>query len=207
MYKLKSLHYGKTETVSFSGKTLETAVRKKAIEVPIFLSKLGLVGDEQADKRYHGGEDRALCQYPYDHYAYWNDVFIHQDTTARFGENLTTIGMTEENTHIGDKFRFGEAIIQVSEPRVPCNTLSARYGVPDLVNRMAVTGYTGFLFRVLEEGMVSVHDEIVLVEQHPIQVSVSYVNDFMYHDRKNAKKREKVLAVDALSEKFRAQFK
>lgn len=206
MYKLHSLNFGKTQTVTFSGNTMETAVCKSAVEKPVFLSKLGLTGDEQADKRYHGGEDRALCQYPYDYYPYWDDIFQHQDRTARFGENLTTIGMTEENTHIGDIFQFGEAIIQVSEPREPCHTLSARFGVPDLVKRMATTGYTGFLFRVLQEGMVSAHDQIFLIEPHPMAVKVSYVNTFMYHDRKNEEKRTKILEIDALSEKFRAQF-
>lgn len=204
-FKLKSLHYGKTETITFLNKTMETAVRKKTMEEPIFLSKLGLIGDEQADKRFHGGEDRALCQYPYDYYPYWDDLFSHTDGTSRFGENLTTLGMTEDNTHIGDIFTFGEAVIQVSEPREPCSTIAARYGIPDLVKRMVTTGYTGFMFRVLKEGMVRVQDEIVLVEPHPMLVSVSFVNDFMYHDRKNKEKREKVLAVDALSVAFRAQ--
>ncbi|MDN4525131.1 MOSC domain-containing protein [Fictibacillus fluitans] len=202
-YPVQSLNAGKIETLTYGGKTFESAIRKEAVQERIFLSKIGLVGDEQAYK-HHGGEDKALCLYPQDYYPYWSDILSNFSQTALFGENITVKGLTEENAHIGDTFTYGEAVIQVSEPRNPCYKLAAKYDVPDMVVRMRDTGYTGFLFRVLKEGFVSPGDDLVLLEPHPAQVSVSLVNDVKFFDRFNQEKLERVLSVDALSEGIRA---
>ncbi|MFD0049411.1 MOSC domain-containing protein [Actinomycetes bacterium NPDC127524] len=201
-YQVISLNIGKVETLTYGGRTFESAIRKKSVQEPIFLSKTGLRSDEQ-DYKDHGGEDKALCLYPYDHYSYWSDV-LHFCDTALFGENLTVKGLKEDNAHIGDIFAFGEAVIQVSEPRNPCYKLAAKYQVPDMVIRMRDTGYTGFLLRVLKEGQVTPNDDLVLVEPHPEQVSVASVNDVKFFDRLNKDKLEKVVSVDALSESLRA---
>jgi MOSC domain-containing protein YiiM len=201
-YQVKSLNIGKVETLTYGNRTFESAIRKKSVQEPIFLSKTGLSSDEQAYKD-HGGEDKALCLYPYDHYSYWSEVF-HFSDTALFGENLTVEGLKEDNAHIGDIFAFGEAVIQVSEPRNPCYKLAAKYQVSDMVIRMRDTGYTGFLLRVLKEGLVTPNDDLVLLEPHPGQVSVSLVNNVKFFDRFNKEKLEKVLSVDALSESLRA---
>lgn len=97
-----------------------------------------------------------------------------------FGENLTVKGLKEDNAHIGDIYTFGEAVIQVSEPRNPCYKLAAKYEVPNMVIRMRDTGYTGFLLRVLKEGMVTSNDDLELLEEHPQQFSVSLVNDVKF---------------------------
>ena len=202
-YKVKSLNAGRIEELTYGTKTFKSAIRKQSIQQPVFLSKTGLVGDEQAYKD-HGGEDKALCLYPYDHYSYWKDILSNFSHTALFGENLTVAGLREDNAHIGDVFSFGESIIQISEPRNPCHKLAAKYDVPDLVIRVRDTGYTGFLFRVLKEGFVSLNDDLELIEQHPEQVTVSLVNDVKFFDRFNREKLEKILSVDALSESYRA---
>lgn len=202
-YKVKSLNVGKIETLTYGKRTFESAIRKKSVQEPIFLSKTGCMGDEQAYE-HHGGEDKALCLYPYDYYSYWSDILNNFSHTALFGENLTVEGLKEDNAHIGDIFTFGEDVIQVSEPRNPCNKLAAKYEVPDMVIRMRDTGYTGFLLRVLKEGLVTPNDDLVLLEPHPQQASVSLVNDVKFFDRFNKEKLEKVLSVDALSESLRA---
>ena len=202
-YKVKSLNAGKIETLTFGKSTFESAIRKQSVQEPIFLSKTGLAGDEQAYKG-HGGVDKALCLYPYDHYPYWRDVLSNFSDTALFGENLTVEGLHENNAHIGDVFSFGEAVIQISEPRNPCHKLAAKYDVPDLVVRVIDTGYTGFLFRVLKEGIVTPNDDLELIEPHPKQVSVSLVNDVKFFDKFNKEKLDKVLSVDALSDSYRA---
>ncbi|MGE7601536.1 MOSC domain-containing protein [Peribacillus sp. NPDC097675] len=202
-YQVKSLNVGKIETLTYGKRTFESAIRKKSVLEPIFLSKTGFMSDEQAYE-HHGGEDKALCLYPYDYYSYWSDILNNFSNIALFGENLTVEGLKEDNAHIGDIFTFGEAVIQVSEPRNPCYKLAAKYEVPNMVIRMRDTGYTGFLLRVLKEGMVTPNDDLVLLEEHPQQVSVSLVNDIKFFDRFNKEKLEKVLSVDALSENLRA---
>ncbi|TKC18861.1 MOSC domain-containing protein [Robertmurraya kyonggiensis] len=201
-YKVKSLNVGRIETLTYGKRTFESAIRKQSVSEPIFLSKTGLKSDEQAYE-YHGGEDKALCLYSYDYYPYWKNVVHHFSETALFGENLTVEGLKEDNAHIGDIFSFGEAIIQVSEPRNPCYKLAEKYEVPDMVVRMRDTGYTGFLFRVLKEGVVSVNDDLVLLEPDAQKVSVASVNEVKFFDRFNKEKLEKVLAVKALSESIR----
>ncbi|MBB6452426.1 MOSC domain-containing protein YiiM [Salirhabdus euzebyi] len=201
-YTVKSLNLGKIETHTYGKQTFDTAIRKKSLQEPIFLSKIGLVGDEHAYKQ-HGGEDKALCLYPYDYYTYWEDILSNVDNTAIFGENVTVIGLTEDVACIGDVFSYGEAVIQVTEPRVPCYKLAARYEVPDMVNRMVDKGYTGFMFRVLQEGIVTPTDELILKENHPQQVTVSMVNEVRYKDRENVTKIEHILAVEELAGSMR----
>ncbi|MED4155743.1 MOSC domain-containing protein [Priestia aryabhattai] len=201
-YKVQSLNYGKIETLTYGKRTFQSAIRKTAADEPVFLSKLGLEGDEQAYKD-HGGVDKALCLYPYDYYEYWNNIIQNPVKTALFGENITTVGLIERNAHVGDIFAFGESIIQVSEPRNPCYKLAAKYEVPDIVVKMRDTGYTGFLFRVLKEGIVSLQDDLILLEKDPNEVSISAVNDVKFKDRFNKEKLDRVLQAEALSTSLR----
>lgn len=201
-YQVISLNSGKIETLTYGNRTFESAIRKQPVLEPVYLGKIGLAVDEQAYKG-HGGADKALCLYPYDHYPYWRKIVSDYSETALFGENLTVEGLTENNAHIGDTFSFGEAVIQISEPRNPCHKLAAKYDVPDMVIRVRDSGYTGFYLRVLKEGTVKPGDNLVLIEPDPHQVSVSLVNDVTFFDRFNLKKLEKVLQVDALSESYR----
>lgn len=202
-YQVKSINVGKIETLTYGNRTFESAIRKESVQEPIFLSKTGFICDEQAYE-HHGGKDKALCLYPFDYYSYWSDILNNFSNTALFGENLTVKGLKEDNAYIGDIFNFGEAVIQVSEPRNPCYKLASKYEMPNMVIRMRDTGYTGFLLRVLKEGMVTPNDSLELLEEHPQQVSVSLVNDVKFFDRFNKEKLEKVLSVDALSESLRA---
>ncbi|WJE17016.1 MOSC domain-containing protein [Halobacillus sp. ACCC02827] len=196
-YVLQALNYGKVETLTYGGKTFESAIRKAASVAPVYLTKVGLAGDEQAYKD-HGGEDKALCLYPYDYYPYWKDIVKDPPETALFGENLTCVGLTEEKGHVGDVYAFGEAVIQISEPRNPCYKLAAKYAVPDMVLRMRDTGFTGFLFRVLKEGYVSSEDVLLLMEKG--DVSIAEVNEVKFHDRYNKEKLKRVLASEPLAE-------
>ncbi|MCP1312421.1 MOSC domain-containing protein [Paenibacillus tyrfis] len=205
-YFVNYLCMGKIQTYTYGKKVYQSAIEKQPVEGSVFLSKVGLRGDEQAYE-YHGGENKALCLYPYDYYDYWRDSFSNMVEFALFGENLTVSGLTEDKSHIGDIFSFGEAIIQVSEPRNPCYKLAAKYEVPNLIVRVRNTGYTGFLFRVLKEGMVSANDPITLIEEHPQKVTVAMVNDLKFHDRFNPEKMERVMAVNELSESMKKALK
>ncbi|KWW20647.1 hypothetical protein AS888_17890 [Peribacillus simplex] len=205
-YEVISLNMGKTETYQFGKKVYRSAIKKEPVNGPVFLSKVGLAGDEQAYE-HHGGENKALCVYPLDHYEHWRPVFHNMVDTALFGENLTVSGLTEDIAHIGDIFSIGEAIVQISEPRNPCYKLAAKYEVPSLIVQVRNTGYTGFLLRVLKEGMISPHDAMELIEPHPQRVSVALVNDVKFHDRFNRDKVNRVLQVKELSESLHLAIK
>ena len=130
-------------------KEIETGICKQTID-EAFLTKEGFRGDGVADLRYHGGPDRAVCVYPYEHYLLWEKEFKKPLPSSTFGENLTVTNMLEKDIFIGDIFFLGNAVIQVTQGRIPCSTITKRTNNPSLLKRMVQTGFTGYLCRVLE---------------------------------------------------------
>ncbi|EEL72143.1 MOSC domain-containing protein [Bacillus mycoides] len=201
-FQIKSINIGKIEQLPYGKKLISTAIRKHPIKGNIFLTKNGLRGDEQAYKD-HGGIDKALCVYSYDHYAYWSKIISSMIDDSLFGENITVYGLTEEAVHVGDIFSFGEAIIQVSEPRNPCYKLAKKYNVPTLPLEMQQTGFTGFLCRVLQEGKVSTNDCLQLIKSHPKRVSIAQINRVKFHDKNDRRALENIIELDPLSNSLR----
>ena len=191
----KSMKYG-------NDKELVTGICKQTTD-EAFLTKDGFQGDGIADKRYHGGPDRAVCVYPYEHYSLWEKEFEKPLPPSNFGENLTVTNMLEKDVHIGDIFRLGEAVIQITQGRVPCSTITKRTNNPFLIKRMVQTGFTGYLCRVLEEGMVHKDSQIKLLEPHPKQVSILYGNQIYFHRQKDIVGLKKVLAVEELANEWK----
>lgn len=135
-----------------------SAIAKLQVDGELRLTETGLAGDEQAEKSYHGGPDRALCHYPREHYAWWANAFPEQASLfcpPAFGENLSTLGLTEENVFIGDIFRWGNALIQVTQPRSPCFKLNFHFAIADIASQMQKSGRVGWLYRVIAGGDVS----------------------------------------------------
>ncbi|EPJ7452263.1 MOSC domain-containing protein [Klebsiella pneumoniae] len=129
-----------------------SAIDKIQVDGELQLGDLGLDGDQQAEKKIHGGPDRALCHYPREHYADWIRDFPQQAErfcAPAFGENLSTTGLTEQNVYIGDIFRWGEALIQVTQPRSPCFKLNFHFAINDMAQLMQNSGKTGWLYRVI----------------------------------------------------------
>ncbi|MBA2870294.1 MOSC domain-containing protein YiiM [Anoxybacillus calidus] len=202
-YEIVSINVGKPKTLVFEGKELSTGIYKKPVHEPVFLSFLNFESDGQADLVHHGGKDKAVCVYPYDHYAYWEKELGRELEAAAFGENLTVKGLVEEDVCIGDMFQLGEAIVQVSQPWQPCYKLAKKYNVEDLPLRVQNTGYTGFYFRVLKEGWVTRESRLQLLSRHPLGITVSFANHIMYHDKYNQEGIERILGVQELSESWR----
>lgn len=145
-----------------------SAIAKVQIDGELMLTELGLAGDEQAETKIHGGPDRALCHYPREHYQYWRQAFPEQAelfVAPAFGENLSTQGMTEENVFIGDIFQWGEALIQVTQPRSPCFKLNFHFAISDMASQMQDAGKTGWLCSVIAPGMVSADAPLVLASR------------------------------------------
>ncbi len=145
-----------------------SAIGKVQVEGALTLTDLGLQGDQQAEKTIHGGPDRALCHYPREHYARWALDCPEQAerfVAPAFGENLSTVGLTEENVFIGDIFRWGEALIQVTQPRSPCFKVNFHFGISDLALLMQQTTRTGWLYRVIQGGNVSADTPLELASR------------------------------------------
>ena len=138
-----------------------SAIDKHPAVRPLRLTATGFEGDEQGDPRHHGGPDKAVHHYPGEHYAAWRlelpELRAERFGVGAFGENLGTVGLTEANVCIGDVFRLGTALIQVSQARQPCWKLNLRFGKPDMSRRMQESARTGWYYRVLETGEVAHH--------------------------------------------------
>lgn len=203
--RIVSLNVGKPKIVQLNGKEVTTGFYKEAVGEQLSLSKLNFDGDGQAEA-YHGGVDKAVCVYPYEHYAYWEQELNRKLSSAAFGENLTVTGMLETEVHIGDIFQIGQAVVQITQPRRPCYKISGRHDVKNLTLQVQNSGYTGFYLRVLEEGNIGPDSKIERLLQHPAQVTVAFANEHMYHSLDNIEAIQQILAVDALSESWYIKF-
>jgi MOSC domain-containing protein YiiM len=168
-----------------------------------WVSQTQIEGDGQADLHNHGGPDKAINVYPSEHYAYWRDRFPHLEMEhGGFGENFTTQGLAEQSVYIGDRFQIGEAVVQISQPRQPCWKLSRRWGIPDFAIQVETSGFTGWYFRVLQEGHVEANSPIQWLEGVTPTMTVTQANKVMHTLRKDRQATEKLLACPALSQSW-----
>jgi MOSC domain-containing protein YiiM len=146
----------------FNGAEL-SAIAKRPREGRVQILPEGLAPDEQADRRVHGGPEMALHLYPLDHHAWWRGIIGDHpalDEPGGFGSNLAVTGLSEDMVHIGERFRLGSAVIEVSQPRQPCWKIEHRFGQPGMVARIVETGRCGWYFRVIETGDVAAGDSL-----------------------------------------------
>ena len=207
MMIVKALNIGLPKKEHFPGRELITGICKRPVDGPLALTREGFAGDGVADRKNHGGSDKAVCLYSLDHYPHWAAALGTTLPDAAFGENLSVTGMLEDDVCIGDRFKIGTAELEVSQPRQPCGTLAARYGRPDLVKLVVDSGRTGFYCRVITEGIVKAGDAITLALRDPGGVSVAFANRILHHDRQNAAGIERVLSVPALSVSWQQSFR
>jgi MOSC domain-containing protein YiiM len=148
-----------------------SAIAKRPVDGRLAIGPEGLEGDEQGDRRVHGGPDKAIHHYPRDHYATWREeVGAHPllQTPGAFGENISTRGITEADLCLGDRLRLGTALVEVSQGRQPCWKLSDRFGVADMARRVQDSGRSGWYYLVLEPGTVQAGDTLALLARpHP----------------------------------------
>jgi len=144
----------------------KSGIYKEPIAGHVWVGKLNLTGDGQADLLHHGGPDRPILAYSADHYAFWQDVLGRPELPfGMFGENFTVSGAHEDSVCLGDVYQVGDAVIEVSQPRIPCWKLGRRTGSADVPARAATTGRTGWYLRVLHEGHVTSGQTLTLVER------------------------------------------
>ena len=200
--KIISINVGTPEPQVAWGNLVSTAGYKKPA-LSAMLRFTNLDGDRQADLKNHGGRDKAVCIYSFDHYAHWESVLRRKFQPGAFSENFTISGLRESEVRLGDTFRAGEALVQISQPRVPCTKLTSKFGNQELAGLIHATSFSGFYVRVLQEGMVKVGDVFELVTRHPAGVTVEFANQVLYHQRDDLDSLRRVLDVPELSEAWR----
>ncbi|MEN9683310.1 MAG: hypothetical protein RLZZ427_1061 [Pseudomonadota bacterium] len=153
-----------------------SAIAKTPVSHPVAIGPLGLHGDEQADRVHHGGPDKAIHHYPHDHYPFWRDQLGDHallDREGAFGENISTLGLTETTVCLGDRFRLGSALVEISQGRQPCWKLDHRFDRPGVMAAVVRTARSGWYYRVIESGAACVGDTIELVERPLAEWSVA----------------------------------
>lgn len=206
MMEVLSLNVGKPVTVDYRGRPLETGIYKMPAAGQVLLTLEGFEGDGQADRVNHGGTDKAVCVYPIEHYAFWEEQLGKKLEYSAFGENLTVSGLLETEVCIGDVFEIGSALLQVSQPRFPCFKLSQKHGPADMPAKVLSTGYSGFYFRVLREGQIASGDRIVKKESGEGGYPIRRVLYVMEHGRKDKTGLAELVQLAALAASTRRQF-
>ncbi len=197
--RVLAINIGQPRTVDYDGETVRTAIFKDPVDEPVRLTRLGFVGDGQADRRVHGGPTRAAYLYPHEHYAHWEPRLGGGPLPyGQFGENLTTEGLIESTIHVGDVFVLGAARVQVSSPRVPCFKLGMRTGDKAIVAPFLESGRLGAYLAVLEEGVVAPGDSMTLLHRIPGAVLFSELIAALYHPDASGELLARVLASPAL---------
>ena len=164
---------GLPREVIWKGVTVQTGIFKDPVDRSVKIKKLNLAGDQQADLTVHGGVEKAVYAYPAEHYEYWRKELPDVPFSwGKFGENLTTKGLTEDTLCIGDRLKVGAAILIVTQPRMPCYKLALRFDREDMIKHFLASQRSGFYLSVIEEGEVHAGSKLEILSRDPHRVSL-----------------------------------
>jgi ferredoxin-NADP reductase/MOSC domain-containing protein YiiM/ferredoxin len=204
MARLLSVNVGLPRDVEWQEKTVHTAVWKTPVQGRPMVRRLNIDGDGQGDLTGHGGEHRAVFVYQIESYRYWENQLGRNDFTyGQFGENFTVEGLADTDVCVGDRYRIGDALFEVTQPRVTCYRVGIRMNEPQMAALLVSHGRPGFYFRVLEEGEVGAGDEIAKVKADPERMTVNEINALLYLPGHPASGLERALRIPALSAGWR----
>ncbi len=204
--KLISVNVGGLTQVESNGRVVGTGIFKVPVEGRVLAGRRGLEGDRVVDRRVHGGEHKAVYVYPSEHYAVWAEELDRDDLApGQFGENFTTEGLTEDAVHIGDRFRVGGALLEVTQPRVPCFKLGIKMGDARFPKRFLKSMRSGFYLRVIEEGEVGAGDAIELSEPGAEHISIRALYALRFQQPRDRDEVKRALSVPALSGEWRME--
>jgi ferredoxin-NADP reductase/MOSC domain-containing protein YiiM len=198
--RLLSVNVGLPRDIVWQGRTVHTGIWKAPVNGPRMVRRLNIDGDGQGDLAGHGGERRAVFVYQMESYRYWQDYLKRNDFIyGQFGENFTVDGLPDAQVCIGDRYRIGGALFEVTQPRVTCYRLGIRLNEPEMAALVVKHGRPGFYFRVIEEGNVEAGDEITQVASGPEQMSVSEIDALLYKPGHPRDQLERALRIPTLS--------
>ncbi len=205
--RLLSVNVSMPKEVPYRNKMITTGIFKEPVEGRVVLRSLNLESDGQADLKGHGGIHKAVYVFSHEYYAHWERELEREEFPyGQFGENFTVEGMTDEEVHIGDTFRVGGALVEVTQPRVPCFKLALRMEEPRFLKSFMAHDRVGYYLRVLEEGEVGAGDSVERVRTDPEGMTVREMFSLLYHDKDTLAGAQRALRIDALSPGWRGSF-
>ncbi|MGO4203000.1 MOSC domain-containing protein [Rhodococcus sp. TAF43] len=206
--RLVSINVGMPQDVPWRGKTVHTAIWKSPVPGPVRVRRLNIDGDGQGDLAGHGGEMRAVMVYQLDSYAHWQQEFGRDDFVhGQFGENFTVDGLADHDVCIGDRYRIGEAVFEVTQPRVTCYRVGLRMNEPRMAALLVAHRRPGFYLRVIEEGTVQAGQDIVKIADGPESLTVVDADRLLYTADHPREQLEKALRIEALSPGWQTSFR
>jgi len=206
--KVLSVNIGERKKIKWQFKTVETGIFKFAVDKPIFLDIEDVDNDNVVDRKYHGGNDKAVYMYSKSNYKYFQELYPYLAFyNGFFGENITIDKLSETEVFIGDVFKIGETIIQVSQPRFPCFKLGIVFNNQAIVKQFLNSPYSGFYFRVLQKGFVKKDDEMVLIEKAQNSMTVAEIYSIYTTNKGNNPFIEKALTLKFLAEQCKTSIR
>src|SRR5215472_11967788 len=204
--RVVSVNVGLPREVVWKSISVQTAIFKQPVAGAVAVRELNLAGDQQADLTVHGGSEKAVYAYPAEHYEHWrkqlSDVSL---SWGAFGENLTTAGLWEDKLCIGDLLRVGSAVLQITQPRMPCYKLQLRFNRDDMIKRFLVSGRSGFYFSVIERGDVAAGSKAEILDRDPNGVTVSDIVRLYLGQTRDPELLQRAMNVGSLPQNWRTQ--
>ena len=205
--KIVSVNVGLPREIFHEGRMIRTGIFKNPVAGRVRVKALNIEGDRQADLTVHGGASKAIYAYPVEHYEFWRREFPDVEfPSGSFGENLTTEGLLEKELNIGDRLCVGSVELMVTEPRLPCYKLNAKFSREDMVKRFLRSRRTGFYFSVAREGEIGAGDDVDFLSRDENRVSVADITRLYAFDRNDLAGMRRAAAVQALPESWRSYF-
>ena len=201
MARIISVNVGKARTVRWAGRSVTSAIWKTPVPGPVHLAGVNLDGDDQADRRVHGGPDKAVYSYAIEDYAWWTRELGTALGPGTFGENLTTEGIDLQDCVVGQIWHVGSAVLEIAQPREPCFKLGMRMGDAAFVDRFETSGRFGAYLRIVEAGALGAGDEIIVGEAPAHGLTVADIGS-AYRDTPRAQ-LERIVSIDAVPEAWR----
>ena len=205
---ITSTNIAKPTNVIWNGKEETTGIYKTTTHSPILLGKHDVKGDEVTDRKHHGGAFKACYLFSENHYDYWKKLYPNLDWHwGIFGENLTVSGLNETKIYVGDIYKIGKALVQITQPREPCYKLGIKFGTQNIIKEFIEHGYPGTYIRVLEEGTVKTGDTFTLIKRHKNSLTTAEFFYLLFAKNKNQKHIKVALTNDALPQRKRDKLK
>ena len=206
--KIESIHIGKVQAISYNGETVRSGITKEATEGKVFVTKTGIVGDEQQNLKVHGGINKAVYAFTEEHYDFWKKERTDKEFyPGLFGENLSVTEMFEDSVCAGDEFQIGDVILKVTTPRLPCNKLGIKMKDKGFIKEFLLSGRSGFYFQVLQEGEIEAGMEIQKIGEDGYGLTISELVELQSTKSKDEVLLQKAIDAPSLIEDWKEEFR
>ena len=206
--KVLATNIGSKRIIKYRGKNIETGIYKSHIVEGIYLEQEDVKHDDVVDRRFHGGIDKACYLYSSEAYEYWRPLYPDLVWEyGMFGENLTIVGLNEKALKVGDRYKVGEAIIEISQPRQPCFKLGVRMGTQAILKQFINTTYSGSYVRVIESGLVKKGDELILIREASTSPTILDIFETLYQKEIFTSKINKILNCELVPDSAKEDIK